>query len=285
MNFSDFIGKAKTLSLSPSELKIVTNIANTYINQYQTATESFLQKNSVLLPRDIFSSIYLDKNDKSLKPRYIHLGTYVVEERKNKSEKSVDVFLVINAPTTTNNGVYRESVEEIYLFHDLFKNFTKHGVVNTVSHEIIHTVQHYKYVSDNYEDSIKNNELPNRDFYLEPVEIEATLGGVISSLYDTFLTHLTMIKKYNKLHDKTLTHYYEKKALQYIEGLLKFIQSSPSIYDTLTSKDIPNVILSKITFFSVLSTKDRMKRKYQADLYKVVQRMQKDLEFVKSGLK
>lgn len=285
MNFSDFIGKAKTLSLSPSELKIVTSIANTYINQYQTATEEFLQKNSVLLPRNVFSSIYLDKNDKSLKPRYIHLGAYIVEERINKSEKSVDVFLVINAPTTTNNGVYRESVEEIYLFHDLFKNFTKHGVVNTVSHEIIHAVQHYKYVSDNYDVSIINNELPNRDFYLEPVEIEATLGGVISSLYDTFLTHLTMIKKYNKLYDKTLTHYYEKKALQYIESILKFIQSSPSIYDTLTSKDIPDVILTKITFFSVLSTKDRMKKKYQADLYKVVQRMQKDLEFVKSGLK
>jgi hypothetical protein len=85
MNFKDFICEAKTLSLSPSELKIVTNITDAYINQYQTATEEFLQKNSVLLPRNIFSSIYLDKNDKSLKPRYIHLGTYTVEERKTKS--------------------------------------------------------------------------------------------------------------------------------------------------------------------------------------------------------
>jgi len=285
MNFSDFISKAKTLSLSPSELKIVTSIANTYINQYQAASEEFLQKNSAFLPRNIFSSIYLDRNDKNLKPKYKHIGTYLVEERKTKNTKNVDVFLVINASVTTNNGVYRESVEEIYLFHDLFKDFTKHGVINTVSHEIIHAVQHYKHVSDKYNDSVTSGELPNRDYYLEPVEIEATLGGIISSLYDTFLTHLTMIKKYNKLQDKTLTLYYEKKASQYIESILTFIQSSPSVYDSLTSKDIPEIILSKMRFFSILSSETRMKKKYQTDLLKVVQRMQRDLKFVKNGLK
>jgi len=285
MNFSDFIHKTKALSLSPSEFKTVTSIAKEYITSYQAATEEFLEENSVLLPRNIFSSIYLDKNDKSLKPKYIHLGAYTVEERKTKITKNVDVFLVINAPTTTNNGVYRESVEEIYLFHDLFKNFTKHGVINTVSHEIIHAVQHYKHVSDKYSDSVTGKETPNKDYYLEPVEIEATLGGIISSLYDTFLTHLSMIKKYNKVQDKTLTHYYEKKASQYIESILTFIQSSSSVYNSLTSKDIPEIILSKIVFFSTLSTEDRMRKKYQADLYKVVQRMLKDFDFVKSGLK
>jgi hypothetical protein len=285
MNFSDFIHKTKALSLSPSEFKTVTSIATEYITHYQAATEEFLEENSVLLPRNIFSSIYLDKNDKSLKPKYIHLGAYTVEERKTKITKNVDVFLVINAPTTTNNGVYRESVEEIYLFHDLFKNFTKHGVINTVSHEIIHAVQHYKHVSDKYNDSVTSGELPNRDYYLEPVEIEATLGGIISSLYDTFLTHLTMIKKYNKLQDKTLTLYYEKKVSQYIKSILTFIQSSPKVYDSLTSKDIPEIILSKMRFFSILSSETRMKKKYQTDLLKVVQRMQRDLKFVKSGLK
>jgi hypothetical protein len=285
MNFSDFISRAKALSLSPSELKIVTSIANTYINQYQAASEEFLQKNSAFLPRNIFSSIYLDRNDKNLKPKYIHIGTYLVEERKTKETKNVDVFLVINASVTTNNGVYRESVEEIYLFHDLFKDFTKHGVINTVSHEIIHAVQHYKHVSDKYNVSVTRGELPNKDYYLEPVEIEATLGGIISSLYDTFLTHLAMIKKYNKLQDKTLTLYYEKKTSQYIKSILTFIQSSPSVYDSLTSKDIPEIILSKMRFFSILSSETRMKKKYQTDLLKVVQRMQRDLKFVKSGLK
>ena len=285
MNFSDFICEAKALSLTPSELKVVNSIANTYINQYQAASKEFLEKNAILLPRNIFSSIYLDRNDKSLKPKYIHLGVYVVEERKTKDPKNVDVFLIINAPTTTNNGVYRESAEEIYLFHDHLENFTKQRIIDTASHEIIHAVQHYRYVSDKYEDSVTNKEASRKDYYLEPVEREATLGGIISSLYDTFLSYLTMIKKYNKQHDKTLTHYYEKKASQYIQNILTFIHSSPNAYKDLTLRDVPELILSRIAFFSALSTDERLKRKYQTDLLKIVKRMELDLKFVKNGLK
>lgn len=285
MNFSDFICEAKALSLSPEELKTVTDIANVYINHYQTASEGVLKKNSVLLPRPIFPSIFLDKTDRNLKPKYIHLGTYVVSERKTKITKNVDVFLVIDAPTTKNNGVYRESAEEIYLFHNLLVNFTKQRVIDTVSHEIIHAVQHYKYVSDKYNKAEEDRDVANRNYYLEPVEKEATLGGIVSSLYDTFLSYLNTIKKYNKLYDKTLVRFYTKKASQFIDEILTFIQTSPSTYNQLTLKDVPEIILSNITFFTILSDDKQMKKKYQTDLFKVAERMKRDLKFVKSGLK
>lgn len=285
MNFSDFICEAKALGLSPSELKTVTDITSNYINHYQLASKIFLKKNSVLLPRTIFSSIYLDENDKGLKPRYIHLGTYIVSERKTKNTKNVDVFLVIDAPSTKNNGVYRESAEEIYLFHDLLVNFTKQRVTDTVSHEVIHAVQHYKYVSDKYNKTEEDEDVAKKNYYLEPIEKEATLGGIVSSLYDTFLSYLNTIKKYNKLYDKTLARFYMKKASQFIDGITAFIQASPSTYERLTLNDVPEVILSKITFFTILSGDRQMKKKYQTDLFKVTERMKKDLKFVKSGLK
>lgn len=285
MNFSDFICEAKALSLSPGELKTVTSIANNYINHYQTASIEFLEKNSILLPRNIFSSIYLDKNDKSLKPKYIHLGAYVVNERKTKNAKNIDVFLIINAPITTNNGVYRESTEEIYLFHDFLVNYTKQRIIDVVSHEVIHTVQHYKQVSDTYNTPEENKEISNRNYYLEPVEKEATLGGIVSSLYDTFLSYLNTIKKYDKLHDKTLVRYYTKKASQFIESIITFIQTSPGAYNKLTLNNVPEILLSSITFFSVMSSDSQSKKKYQTSLFKVVERMKKDFEFVKRNLK
>jgi hypothetical protein len=285
MNFSDFICEAKALSLSPAELKTVTDITNAYINHYQATSIDSLKKDSVLLPRTIFSSIYLDEKDKSLKPRYIHLGTYIVSERKTKNTKNVDVFLVIDAPSTKNNGVYRESAEEIYLFHDLLVNFTKQRVTDTVSHEIIHAVQHYKYVSDRYNKPEEDKDVANRNYYLEPIEKEATLGGIVSSLYDTFLSYLNTIKKYNKLYDKTLVRFYTRKASQFIDEITTFIQTSPGAYKQLTLSDVPEIILSNITFFTILSDDRQMRKKYQTDLFKVAERMKKDLKFVKSGLK
>lgn len=285
MNFRDFICEAKALSLSPSELKIVTSIANKYVNSYQAASIEFLEKNSILLPRSVFSSIYLDKDNKNLRPKYIHLGTYAVNERKTKNTKNVDVFLIINASTTRNNGVYRESAEEIYLFHDHLADYTKQRVINIVSHEIIHAVQHYKFVSDKYSASVEGDDTPNKDYYLEPVEREAILGGIVSSLYDTFLSYLNTIKKYDKLYDKGLVRFYIKKASQFIENILAFAQTSPNTYDKLTLNEVPEIILSSITFFSIMSSNEQTKKKYQTTLFKVVERMKKDFEFVKRNLK
>ena len=65
----------------------------------------------------------------------------------------------------------------------------KQRIVDTVSHEVIHAVQHYKAVSDTYgtEDDDTASE---REYYLEPIEIEAFLGGIISSLYEIGRAHV-----------------------------------------------------------------------------------------------
>lgn len=283
MNFSDFLYEAKSLKLSTDELKTSTSITNTYIESYQKTDIDELISLSTLLPRTIFPDIYLDKADKSCKPRFIHIGKYKVTERKSGTEKLVDVFLIINALSTKNDGVYRESAEEIYLFQDSLYRLTRSQILNIVSHEIIHAVQHYKETSDKYKSSVNSNN--NTDYYIEPVEIEATLGGIVTQLYEEFRGYLNVIKKHDKLEDVVSVKYFTRRLMQFLNGVTLFANTSPRKYDELTVLEVPEVFLNYIEFFKELSKNERVKQKYQTDLYKLIQRMKKDFEFVKRNLK
>ena len=283
MNFSDFLYEAKSLKLSTDELKTSTSITNTYIESYQKTDIDELISLSTLLPRTIFPDIYLDKADKSCKPRFIHIGKYKVTERKSGTEKLVDVFLIINALSTKNDGVYRESAEEIYLFQDSLYRLTRSQILNIVSHEIIHAVQHYKQTSDKYKSSVKSNN--NTGYYIEPVEIEATFGGIVTQLYEEFRGYLNIIKKHDKLEDVVSVKYFTRRLMQFLNGVTLFTNTSPRKYDELTVLEVPGVFLNYIEFFKELSKNERVKQKYQTDLYKLIQRMKKDFEFVKRNLK
>lgn len=283
MIFSDFLYEAKSLKLSTDELKTSTSITNTYIESYQKTDIDELISVSTSLPRNIFSDIYLDKNDKTCKPRFIHIGVYDVTERKTGEEKQVNVFLIVDACSTKNDGVYRGSTEEIYLFHDKLSRYTRSQILNTVSHEIIHAVQHYKAASEKYKDSIEGNN--SSDYYLEPVEREATFGGIITQLYEEFKGYVSVIKKYNKLNDPISIRYFTRRLLQFIDGVTFFVNTSPQNYDTLTALEVPEALLNYIEFFKEISKDKRTKHKFQTDLYKFIQRMKKDFEFVRGNLK
>jgi hypothetical protein len=281
MKFTEFVQEAKLFKLTSKEYTTVQAITKKYIDLVQTKTESELFQASTKLSRKTYSRLYFNPKERDLALRYIHLGTYTVEERKNKKEKPIDVYVITNAPTNTNEGLYDSNTEEIFLFHDLIQNFTKQEIISVVTHEIIHAVQHYKSTSKEYEIAVKNPE-PTTEYYFEPIEFEATLSGVVNSLYNTSAEYLKLIKKYTKLQDFNVAKLYTQKHEEFLKSILRFIETPVQSFDKL---DIPNPIRAKLEFFKQLNNDKSKSKKYRTILFKAVEKMKKDLQFVNAGLK
>lgn len=275
MKFNDFIQVTKKLKLTPKEYRVVDSITREYIKKYQSASDAELNKISVKLPRRIFSRIFLNAADKKLTPKYIHIGTYSVVERKDKQSKDIEVFLIVNAPSTVSEGVYNDGTGEIFLFHDILKRYFKQDIFTVVSHEIVHSVQHYKTTSDRYQEEVVKEE-PGEDYYLEPIETEAIISSVVNSLYNTSEEYKRLAKKYLKLQDFDLVKLYNAKHEKFLNSVLNFAKTPLVKFNELTKANTPQVIFDKLGFFKALNTQPGKAKKYKITLYKAVEHMRND---------
>jgi len=275
MKFNDFVQVTKKLKLTPKEYKVIDSITKEYVKKYQTADDTKLNEISVKLPRKIFSRIFLNTADKKLIPRYIHMGTYPVVDRKDKQEKNVEVFLILNAPSTVSEGVYNDGTGEIFLFHDILKKYFKQDIFTVVSHEIVHAVQHYKTMSDKYQAEVVKD-VPGEDYYLEPLEAEAIISSVVNSLYNTSNEYKRLTKKYFKLGDFALAKLYIAKHGKFLESILNFAKTPLIRFNELTNVNTPQVIYDKLNFFKALNSKPGKAKKYKITLYKAVEHMRSD---------
>lgn len=277
MKFNDFVQATKKLRLTPKEYKVIDSITKEYIKKYQNSSETELNKISVKLPRKIFSRVFLNSADKNLVPKYIHIGTYSVVDRMEKQSKDVEVFLIINAPNTTTEGVYNDETGEIFLFHDVLKGYFKQDVFTVVSHEIIHAVQHYKSMSDKYQEEV-GKDTPGENYYLEPIESEAIISSIVNSLYNTSNEYKALVRKYLKLKDFDLVKFYATKHEMFLNNILNFAKTPLIKFDELTDKNTPRVIYDKLNFFKALNTNLEKTKKYKITLYKAVEHMQRDFD-------
>lgn len=278
--FKEFVTESRSLMLQPDEYVKVADLTKKYIDKFKNIKISDTRP----LPKHFFKDIKFTKtkNDLLTSPRFLKLASIELIDRQSKRQKLVDIIVVYNYPNPPYSGLYREEAEEILLFNDALKHQTYYKVFEIVSHEIIHAVQYYKRTSDAYERAVEKDldgdELAKIAYYTEPVEFEATLGGVISQLEITFQDFLNLIKKYITQNDQVSLNFFIRKTEHFIKAIQLFAKSTPETYFKYQELEIPAPLRSREAFFRVMSQLPYYKRKYQKGLITLTDSLQDQLQ-------
>jgi len=278
--FKEFINESRSFMLQPDEYVKVTELTKTYIDKIKNTKVTDTKP----LPKHFFKDIKFIKKTKN-GPRFLKLTSVKLTDRQTKKLKHVDIIIIYNYPDPPYSGLYREETEEILLFNDVLVHLPYYKIFEIISHEIIHAVQHYKQTSDVYnraiEQDLDKDELAKIAYYTEPVEFEATLGGVVSQLKITFHDFLNIIKKYIAQNDTSSLNFFIKKTEQFIKSIQLFATSPPETYFNYNELDIPDPLRSREAFFRVTSQLPYYKRKYQKALISLTDSMKEQLSGTK----
>lgn len=277
MRFRDFFTERTATALEASEQKQVDKLTRKYISKIQKSTPKKIQKFE-LLGKGILRKVGATPISGADKPRYEYLGTLNTVNRSTKTDQQIHVYVLFNCNSDAS-GMYYEDDNEIFLFHENLK-FQSEGYIHEIlSHETVHAVQHYKKQSQSYVRAVGAKQFgPKRKkaYYSEPIEREATLGGIVAQINKRVDDHLAIIKKEKEQNKSEAVLFYYTRTL---ESLLKsielFAKTPPENYLKYKELPLPAPIAHRYEFFQVLSSDPKLRREYQLKMINLSEKLNK----------
>jgi hypothetical protein len=205
MNFKQYFEEANIQRLSPQEEEQAVKITNDIWDQWRDFKPESLPK----LKR---KAISLDSF------KLIKVATLNYERRDLKTlrnrQKVLPIYVNV-APGAEANGAFvpHRNPKDDYIFIDhtfLGENLSKSKLYALVTHEIIHAVQHYRKMSQAYQDvsSKKSEDMTFEnwvDYYSEPLEKEAIfseMDALIRNQYKLLIPNPNNSESINKYLDR-----------------------------------------------------------------------------------
>jgi hypothetical protein len=276
MKFKEFFVEKRVFALNKTEQKQVDALTSKYVNKMQRMTPEEIKKTTEPLSTSLYGKLNIAPISKTVKPRYDFLGAIKIRDRSSNEKRDVNVFVIFNSQGS-DGGVYFDDDNEIYLYHENLKYESPKYIHETITHETIHAVQHYKKMSTAYSRAVTAKRFgPKRKtaYYSEPMEREATIGGLVAQIRETFNEHLTNISnEIKKGKAENVIRYYTIKLETFLKSIEAFATTPPENYLKYKELPLPAPLSHRYEFFEVLSKNPELRREYQLKLVSLSQEM------------
>jgi hypothetical protein len=276
MNFKDFFVEKRVFALNKTEQKQVDKLTAKYVKEMQVLDPEGIKKISEPLSTSLYQKLNIEPESNKLKPRYDFLGSIHIRDRSSKEKRTVNVFVIFNS-TGSDGGVYFDSDSEIFLYHNNLKYEPSAYIHEIITHETIHAVQHYKKMSTAYSRAVTAKQFgPKRKaaYYTEPMEREATIGGLVAQIRKTFNEHLNIIEgEIARNKPNNVIRYYIIKLETFLKSIEMFAKTPPENYIKYKELPLPAPISHREEFFSVMSKDPKLRREYQLKMTSLAREM------------
>jgi len=275
MKFKDFFIERQVFALNTGEQSQVDQLTAKYVNEMQKLSPKDIKKTTEPLDKSIYDRLNVSSLNNA-KPRYDFLGVINIKDRSTEEERAINVFVIFNVDSNAS-GVYYDEEGEIFLFHDILKYESSRYVHEILTHETIHAVQHYKKMSTAYSRAVAAKRFGPKSktaYYTEPMEREATIGGLVAQILKTFNDHLNNIN--NEIKNKkseNVIRYYLIKLETFLKSIEVFAKTPPENYLKYKELPLPAPISHRYEFFSVLSENPKLRREYQKKIISLSNQM------------
>jgi hypothetical protein len=276
MKFKEFFVEKRVLALNKTEQKQVDALTAKYVKKMQRMTPEQIQKTTEPLSTSLYPRLNITPISKTIKPRYDFLGAINIKDRSTDEKRIINVFVIFNNQGP-DGGVYFDEESEIYLYHDNLKYESSKYIHETLTHETLHAVQHYKKMSTAYSRAVTAKRFgPKRKaaYYSEPMEREATIGGLVAQIRKTFKEHLNIIdNEIKRGKTENVIRYYTIKLETFLKSIEVFATTPPENYLKHKELPLPAPISHREEFFSVMSKNPKLRREYQLKMVGLSQEM------------
>jgi hypothetical protein len=276
MKFKDFFTEKRVFALNASEQKQVDRLTAKYVKKMQNLDPEGIKQISEPLSLSLYHKLNIEPESNKLKPRYEFLGPIHIRDRSTKEKRTINVFVIFNSQGN-DGGVYFDDDNEIFLYHNNLKTGSSEYIHETITHETIHAVQHYKKMSSAYSRAVTAKQFgPKRRaaYYSEPMEREATIGGLVAQIRKTFNSHLKVIEnEIVKNKTNNVIRYYIIKLETFLKSISIFAKTPPENYLKYKELPLPIPIAHREEFFSVMSKDPKLRREYQLKMTKLSEDM------------
>lgn len=276
MKFKDFFTEKRVFALNASEQKQVDRLTAKYVKKMQNLDPEGIKKISEPLSLSLYHKLNIEPESNKLKPRYEFLGPIYIRDRSTKEKRTINVFVIFNSKGN-DGGVYFDDDSEIFLYHNNLKTGSSEYIHETITHETIHAVQHYKKMSSAYSRAVTAKQFgPKRRaaYYSEPMEREATIGGLVAQIRKTFNSHLKVIEnEIVKNKTNNVIRYYIIKLETFLKSISIFAKTPPENYLKYRELPLPTPIAHREEFFSVMSRDPKLRREYQLKMVSLSREM------------
>jgi hypothetical protein len=276
MKFKEFFVEKRVLALNITEQKQVDALTAKYVKKMQRMTPEQIQKTTEPLSTSLYPRLNITPISKTIKPRYDFLGAINIKDRSTDEKRIINVFVIFNNQGP-DGGVYFDEESEIYLYHDNLKYESSKYIHETLTHETLHAVQHYKKMSTAYSRAVTAKRFgPKRKtaYYSEPMEREATIGGLVAQIRKTFKEHLNIIdNEIKRGKTENVIRYYTIKLETFLKSIEVFATTPPENYLKHKELPLPAPISHREEFFSVMSKNPKLRREYQLKMVGLSQEM------------
>ncbi len=276
MNFKEFFVEKRVFALNKTEQTQVDRLAAKYVKKMQSLDSEGIKKISEPLSPSLYQKLNIEPESNKLKPRYDFLGPIHIRDRSTKEKRTVNVFVVFNSKGS-DGGVYFDDGNEIFLYHNNLKYESSSYIHETITHETIHAVQHYKKMSTAYSRAVTAKQFgPKRKaaYYSEPMEREATIGGLVAQIRKAFNSHLKVIEdEIAKNKASNVIRYYTIKLETFLKSIEVFAKTPPENYLKYKELPLPAPISHREEFFSVMSRDPKLRREYQLKMVNLSREM------------
>jgi hypothetical protein len=276
MKFKEFFVEKRVLALNKTEQKQVDALTAKYVKKMQRMTPEQIQKTTEPLSTSLYPRLNITPISKTIKPRYDFLGAINIKDRSTDEKRIINVFVIFNNQGP-DGGVYFDEESEIYLYHDNLKYESSKYIHETLTHETLHAVQHYKKMSTAYSRAVTAKRFgPKRKtaYYSEPMEREVTIGGLVAQIRETFKEHLNIIdNEIKRGKTENVIRYYTIKLETFLKSIEVFATTPPENYLKHKELPLPAPLSHRYEFFEVLSKNPELRREYQLKMVALSQEM------------
>jgi len=275
MNLKEFIHESKGTNLAPEEYVSVVGVVKKCINLFSMRVKP---RTYPVTPR-YFSVLNIKKHISS-KPRYLVLDKIRLLDKESNTYKVIKILVVYNHPTTSDEAVFLKETNEIILFYDTLYNASYYKLFEIVSHEIIHAIQYYKKTSLKYTKAvsrdINNDPELQYTYYTEPLEFEATVGGILAKINAMYNNYIERIIDYREKDDKGAELYFVRKLSVFLKEYRQLATSPFDVYLTHQELDLPVNMREREQFLSTIQNNKKLKRKYQSAMLSLIDSLYAD---------